>query len=380
MKILHVYKDYYPILGGIENHVRLLAEAQAALGHDVTVLVTARGARTTEDVMNGVRVVRAGRLATVASTPLSLALVREVSRRRPDVTHLHYPYPVGEVAHLLMGRGRRAVLTYHSDVVRQRRLMRLYAPLMQRVLRSVDRIIVTTPNYLESSKVLRAFHDKCSVIPFGIDRQRFCSVDEDAARALRARLGGGPLLLFVGVLRYYKGLNYLLDAMRRLSARSAVRLVIVGDGPEGGPLRQQAEALGLTGRVHFAGRVSDEELPLYYRAADVFVLPASERSEAFGLVQLEAMSAGLPVVCTEVGTGTSWVNRHGESGWVVPPKDPGALVAAISALLEDDVLRARMAQGALERSHVFSPDAMVREIVELYGELVPGAAAPRGAG
>jgi len=379
MKILHVYKDYYPVLGGIENHLRLLAEAQAALGHDVTALVTAQGTRSSEEMMHGVRVIRAARLATVASTPLSSALARTVSRLSPDITHLHYPYPVGEVAHLVFGRGRRAVLTYHSDVVRQRRLMRLYAPVMQRVLRRVDRIIVTTPNYLESSAVLRAFHDKCSVIPFGIDRQRFCCVDAEAARALRARVGGGPLLLFVGVLRYYKGLSYLLEAMVRLSARFAARLVIVGDGPEGSALRQQARDLGLLGCVHFAGRVSDEELPLYYRAADIFVLPASERSEAFGLVQLEAMSSGLPVVCTEVGTGTSYVNRHGESGWVVPPKDPDALVRAIASLLEDDALRARMAAGALQRSQVFTPDAMVREILGLYHEVVPGAGGAEGA-
>lgn len=370
MRILHVYKDYFPVLGGIENHVRLLAEAQAALGHDVTVLVTNPGARTTRDELNGVRIVRAGRLATVASTPLSPALVRELARHDADVTHLHYPYPVGEVAHLLVGRGRRAVLTYHSDVVRQKRLMRLYNPLMGRVLRSIDRIVVSTPNYLESSRVLRAFRDKCCVIPYGIDRRRFLEVDEGATLALRERLGGGPLLLFVGVLRYYKGLSYLLDAMPRLNAR----LVIVGDGPEGEALRRQVDDLGIAGRVVFAGRVPDEELPLYYRAADLFVLPASERSEAFGLVQLEAMSSGLPVVCTELGTGTSYVNQHGESGWVVPPRDAGALAESITMLLGDDALRRRLAAGALARSKRFSAEGMVREILGVYSELVSGVA------
>jgi len=371
MRILHVYKDYYPVFGGIENHVRLLAEAQAALGHDVTVLVTDLGLRTRRDAMNGVRVIRAGRMATVASTPLSPALARELARQTPDVTHLHYPYPPGEVAHWLLGRGRRTVLTYHSDVVRQRRLMRLYAPLMVRVLRSVDRILVATPNYLESSSVLRAFRDKCYVIPFGIDRRPFLEVDQAAARALRERLGGGPLLLFVGVLRYYKGLNYLLDAMRKLDAR----LVIVGDGPEGAALRRQAVELGVAGRVHFAGRVSDDELPLYYHAADLFVLPASERSEAFGLVQLEAMSSGLPVVCTELGTGTSYVNQHGVSGWVVPPRDAAALAGAIDMLLRDDALRQRLGADARARSEQFSAEGMVREILGVYEELVSGMTA-----
>lgn len=373
MRIVHVYKDYYPVLGGIENHVRLLAEAQAALGHDVTVLVTDPGARTSREELNGVRVIRAARLATVASTPLSVALPRELMRVDADITHLHYPYPVGEVAHLLARRGRRAVLSYHSDIVRQRRIMRVYAPIMGRVMRSVDRILVATPNYLESSSVLRAFSDKCCVIPYGIDRRRFVEADAEGARALRRRLGGGRLLLFVGVLRYYKGLRYLLEAMPRLDARLDARLVIVGDGPEGEALRRQAEALGVKRRVRFVGRVPDEELPLYYRAADLFVLPASERSEAFGLVQLEAMSSGLPVLCTELGTGTSYVNRHGDSGWVVPPRDAGALARAIDRLLGDDALRRRLAAGALARSEQFSAGRMVREIVGVYRELVPGA-------
>ncbi|HHX42366.1 MAG TPA: glycosyltransferase [Chloroflexi bacterium] len=370
MRILHVYKDYYPVLGGIENHVRLLAEAQAALGHAVTVLVTDPGPRTTCCELNGVRVIRAARLATVASTPLSLALPRALARQVADVTHLHFPYPLSEAAYLLAGRGRRAVLSYHSDVVRQKRLLRLYAPIMERVMRSVDRIVVATPNYLASSPVLRRYHDKCCIIPYGINRRRFVEADEAAARALRRQLGGGRLLLFVGVLRYYKGVRYLLEAMARLDPRLDARLVIVGDGPEGGALRRQAEILGITGRVVFCGRVPDEALPLYYRAADLFVLPASERSEAFGLVQLEAMSSGLPVLCTELGTGTSYVNQHDASGWVVPPRDADALARAIEKLLSDEALRRRLAAGALARSEQFSADGMVREILDVYRELV----------
>ena len=129
MNILHIYKDYPPILGGIENHLKVLAEGQAARGHAVTVLVTnPAGAQTTVTTENGVRVVRAGRLATVASTPLSIALPRWLMRERPDVTHLHFPYPFGDVAHALFGRARRTVITYHSDIVRQKSLLRLYAP------------------------------------------------------------------------------------------------------------------------------------------------------------------------------------------------------------------------------------------------------------
>jgi rhamnosyl/mannosyltransferase len=365
MRILHVYKDYYPILGGIENHMRLLAEHQAAAGHQVSVLVTDPGRRSRIQVMNGVRVISTGRLATIASTPLSLSLPMHLARQRPDITHLHYPYPVGEVAQYLLGHGRRTVLTYHSDVVRQQSILRLYRPLMERVLRRMDRILVTTPNYLASSATLQYFRDRCQIVPFGIDQEPFRSAPPDAGAALRRSLGDGPIILFVGVLRYYKGLQYLLDAMPHVPAR----LLIVGEGPMGESLRAQARDLQLADRVTFLGRVEDEDLPACYRAADIFVLPASERSEAFGLVQVEAMAAGLPVVSTELGTGTSYVNKDGESGLVVAPRDPAALAGAINNLLKDEPLRLRLARGALQRADLFTAERMVADIQRIYDEV-----------
>lgn len=365
-RILHIYKDYAPVVGGIENHVKLLAESQAAQGHEVTVLVTSPTRHTTVESLHSVRVIKAARLATVASTPLSLALPWELRRERPDIAHLHFPYPVGEVAQLFCGRARHTVLSYHSDVVRQARILRLYRPLQRRVLQVVERILVATPNYLESSATLQPLREKCRIVPYGIDRRPFLTAPPEAGQALRARYGGGPLLLFVGVLRYYKGLPYLLQAMPHVPGR----LLIVGEGPMGTALRTQAQALGLEERVIFVGRVADEELPAYYRAADLFILPASERSEAFGLVLVEAMSSGLPVISTELGTGTSYVNRDGESGLVVPPKDPAALAQAINRLLEDTPLRQRLAQGALARSALFSAERMLAAIEAVYAELL----------
>ncbi|NLG50316.1 MAG: glycosyltransferase [Chloroflexi bacterium] len=369
MRILHVYKDYYPVLGGIENHVRVLAEGQAAAGHDVTVLVTNTAPVTRVEMLDGVRVIKAGRLAHVASTPLSLGLPWQLARLKPQITHLHFPYPVGEVAQYLLGRGEHTVLSYHSDVVRQQAILRFYRPLMRRVLRSIDRILVATPNYLTSSEVLQPFRNKCCIVPYGIDRRRFMEVDLAAAQAVRARYApDGPLLLFVGVLRYYKGLQYLLEAMPDIPAR----LLIAGDGPMAPALREQVRALGLGSRVILAGRVPDEELPAYYHAADLFVLPSGERSEAFGLVLVEAMSAGLPVVSTELGTGTSYVNKQGESGVVVPAQNPQALAQAINALLADEPLRQRLAAGALARSALFDREPMLAQIEQVYAKLVAG--------
>jgi len=258
------------------------------------------------------------------------------------------------------------VLTYHSDVVRQARILRFYRPLQRRVLQAAERILVATPNYLESSPTLQPFREKCRIVPYGIDRRPFLTALPEAGQALRARYGGGPLLLFVGVLRYYKGLQYLLQAMPQVPGR----LLLVGEGPMGAALRAQAQDLGLAERVVFVGRVTDEDLPAYYRAADLFILPASERSEAFGLVLVEAMTSGLPVISTELGTGTSYVNQDGASGLVVPPKDPAALARAINRLLDDASLRARLAQGALARSALFSAERMVAAIEAIYAELL----------
>lgn len=369
MKILHVYKAYYPVVGGIENHVRALTEAQAAAGHEVTVLVTHASLRSRVEWLNGVRVIRAGRLAAPASTPLSLSLPLALARERPDITHLQFPYPVGEVAQWLFGRGRPCVLSYQSDVVRQRRLLRLYRPAMQRVLASVDRILVSSPNYLESSSTLQPYRHKCTVVPLGIDQRPFLEVDGQRVQALRERYGPGPLLLFTGVLRYYKGLSYLLEAMP--SVRGT--LLVVGEGPMGDEWRAQAEALGLGARVVFVGAASDDDLPAYYRAADLFVLPASERSEAYGLVLVEALTSGLPAVTTELGSGTSYVNRHGETGLVVPPRDAPALARAINALLGDDALRERMAANARVRSAEFALARMVAAVEGVYHQLLAEA-------
>ncbi len=372
MRILHVYKAYYPVLGGIENHIRLLAEGQAAAGHDVTVLVTAPGMRTRVEVRRGVRVIKAGRVAEVASTPLSLSLPIHLLRQRPEITHLHFPYPPGELAQAPLLGARATVLSYHSDVVRQKRLLKLYRPLMMGILRRVDRILVSSPAYLASSATLSHVRDRCTVLPYGIAQDPFRQVSPEAAQELRRALGPGPLVLFVGVLRYYKGLHYLLEAMQHVPAR----LVIVGEGPEGAALREQTEALGLTGQVTFAGRIEDEALPVYYRAADVFCLPASERSEAFGLVQVEALCSGLPIVSTELGTGTSYVNQDGVSGLVVPARDAQALAGALRHLVGDAELRQRLAAGALQRAQAFTAERMLHDIEDVYAQVLRGRATP----
>jgi rhamnosyl/mannosyltransferase len=370
VKILHLYKDYYPVLGGIEGHIRALAEGQAQAGHAVSVLVTSPTRRDSAESLGGVTVVRAGRLATVASTPVSPALAARLAGLRPDITHLHFPYPVGEVSQLLLNRGR-TVLTYHSDVVRgsQRLVLRLYRPLMRLILRRAARVIATSPNYVASSPHLRRLADRCVVIPLGVDTGRF-------APAPAALPSAPPTLLFLGRLRYYKGLDTLLEAMQTIDAR----LRIGGDGPLRGELEALAARLGVGARVEFAGAVPDEALADFYRSGDVFVLPASARSEAFGTVLLEAMACGLPCVTTELGTGTTYVVQDGVTGLVVPPRNPRALADALRRLLADGELRAQMGGAGRARARrEFSVETMVARVAAVYEWALAGQPAQAGA-
>lgn len=367
MKILHIYKDYYPILGGIENYLRWLAEGQAARGHEVMVLVTnPAGMKTVVREENGVRVIRAARLATVASTPLSVALAFLLAQQRPDIVHLHFPYPLGEISQCLLRRGRATVMTYHSDVIRQAGILRFYNPLLRHILRQVDRILPTSEPYIHSSPYLRPLSERCTVIPLGINVERFSHPQPQRVAAIRRRYPS-PLLLFVGRLRYYKGLPILIEAMRKVQAT----LLIVGTGPEAAALGDLAYLAGVSDRVHFLGDVSDANLPAYYQAADIFVLPSSHRSEAFGIVLLEAMASSTPVISTELGTGTSWVNQHGKTGLVIPPRDVDALITAIQRLLADPDLRRRMGTHAYDRvQQEFALPVVIERVLAVYQELL----------
>jgi len=360
VRIVHVYKDYFPVLGGIENHVRVLAEGQAAAGHGVGVVVCALGRRTRRTVEAGVSVVRAARWGTLRSMPLSPAYGAALRGVAADVIHVHSPFPLGEQAALRRVPGTPVVVTHHSDVVKQKLLLRFYAPLYRRFLDRVSRVIVTSAAYARTSPWLAPHGAKCRVVPLGIDAHAFAP--GPAGEAAQTDL------LFAGKLRYYKGLDDLLQALERLEG---VRLAVVG----GGRMRQRLEALAaapaLAGRVRFLGEVPDAALPLLYRSAKVFVLPANCRAEAFGTVLLEAMASGLPCITTELGTGTSWVVQDGVSGRVVPPRDPDALARAVRELLDDPAKCRRMGDAGRARVlETFTTDRMAAGVEAVYREVL----------
>ena len=358
MRILHLYKDYAPVVGGIENLVKTLAEAQVRNGHHVSVLVCAPGMRPSVRMEQGVRVVRAGRLCTAASMPLSLDFVFRLCRERPDVTHIHSPFPLGEWAHRQWGRGA-TVISHHADVVRQKRLLALYSPIYRRVLRGAHRIIAASPAYRDGSPWLSPHRAKCRLVPYGIDSERFSPGPDEKDPY--------PTILFTGKHRYYKDVGTLLKAVVQVPD---ARLRILGDGPMRAQWESEAAGLGLGRRVEFLGEVSDADLPAHYRRAHVFVLPSNSRAEAFGMVLLEAMASGLPCVTTEIGTGTSWIVQHGVTGFVVPPRNPEAMAHALNQLVENEDLRCRM--GAAGRKRVetsFRIQDMVSGVEEVYRQV-----------
>ena len=366
MRVLQLYKDYHPVRGGVEGHLRLLAEGLATRGHEVTALVSAPGPRGLDERRGGVRVIGAGRLATVASTPLSPALPLLLARARPDLVHLHHPFPPGDLAALLAARGVPLVVTYHSDIVRQRRLGRALAPLIRATLRRARRIIATSPRSIRSSPMLAPVASRCRVVPFGVELERYRAADPARVAALRARFPG-PLVLFVGRLRYYKGADRLVRAMAEVPARA---IFVGGDATvRRADLEALATQLGLSERVHFLGEQDDAELLACYAAADIFALPSVERSEAFGIAQVEAQAAGLPVVCTELGTGTSYVTLHGRTGIVVPPDDVPALARALRTLVASPELARAMGEaGRARAAREFGLYRMLDRVEAVYDE------------
>jgi glycosyltransferase involved in cell wall biosynthesis len=345
--VLHVYKDYYPpVRGGIEQSIQRLCEGLSDR-YDMRVLVAAGKSGPGEETINGVRVIRVPELGRFASTPVAYGFISRLKEVKADIIHFHQPHPTGEIAALVAKPKGKWVSTYHSDIVRQARALKLYSPFLRRFMDRLDRIAPTSPRYMETSDWLKPHLHKCTPVPFGIDHQKFAKTPalEIKAAELRKKYGRN-MALFAGRLRYYKGVNVLILAAARIPDMQAV---IIGDGPLDSELRTLARELGAAERIHFVGEVDDESLLAHYHACDVFCLPAVARSEAFGIVQLEAMACGKPVISTELGTGVSYVNKDGVSGLIVEPNNVESMTAALEKIFNDGNLREQLGCGARDR-------------------------------
>lgn len=364
LRVLHVGKFYPPYWGGMETHLETLcSELKNCL--TVAVVVANDCNRNSEEVLDGVNVVRIAKLFSVKSAPICPAMARRIRQTPADIVHLHLPNPTALIACLMSGRKEHLILTWHSDIVRQKLLSRAVRPLEHKFLKSCDACIATSPNYIESSPLLKQYQGRCRVIPYGIPIERFRSGDASTVSAIRQRYGP-HIVLGVGRLIYYKGFEYAIAAMTRVDGR----LLIIGDGPLRRRLERYTQALGMRNRVVFLGEVQNHEISSYYHAADVFVLPSVERSEAFGIVQLEAMACGKPVVNTRLDSGVPFVSLDGVTGITVPPSNAEELAAAINKLLRNDELRVKYGQAARKRvQDEFSVELMARRTLDLYHEV-----------
>lgn len=370
VRVLQVYKLYPPTVGGMERVVQSLAEGLRGRAQ-VDILACQPRGRGVREKVHGIDVERVGSVGTFFRTPLAPGFPRRLRRRSRDydVLHFHHPSPWTMFAHLLAGSRRdRIVLTYHSDIVRQRFLGWLFRPLLRAFLRRAQIVLVTSPGLLATSRDLAPVRDRCRVVPLGVDVEEFLAVPPEKVDA--GDLPPGRVVLCVGRLNYYKGVRYLVEAMAHVDGV----LLIAGDGEERPKLEELARRLGVADRVRFLGRVSEGMKRWCYERCDVFVLPSVAPSEAFGIVQLEAMAHGKPVVNTDLPGGVPFVSVHGETGLTVPPRDPRALGQAIQSLL-DDPARAR-ALGAAASRRVraeFSLSRFLDENLRAYADAVQPA-------
>lgn len=379
IRVLQVNKLYYPVTGGIERVVQQLAEGLCK-DTDTKVLVCRKKGKTVVEQVGGVEVTRASSMGMLSSLPLSVSFLwkfRRMAKDR-DIIHIHMPFPLGDLACFLSGYKGKVILWWHSDIVRQKRLMKLYRPLMEWLLRRADCIVVATQGHIDGSKYLQPYEDKCRIIPYGVDPK----MEREAERWYEDRKPHKKSdkkpdvvnYLFVGRLVYYKGCRIMIEAFARAAeADRRLRLDIVGMGPLEPELKKQTEELGVTDQIYFHADVSDDELIRYFKECDVFVLPSLQRSEAFGLVQIEAMAFGKPVINTRLPSGVPYVSLHGETGLTVEPGNVTELAEAMQYLAEHPSERQQMGKRARERmEEQFRMDTMLENVKKLYEELVEG--------
>jgi rhamnosyl/mannosyltransferase len=369
LKILQVTKFYYPYSGGIERVAKDIAEGLKDRIEIEVLACMPRGFGKSE-IINNVMVTKASCLGIFYGMPLSLTfpLLLALKSRNVDILHFHLPFPLADSSYLLVGSRRpKVIVTYHSDLIKHNPFLRFYKPLLLSFLKRVDKILVTSPNLLEHSKSLTAFKNKCTVVPLSIDLKEFTLHNKLQKEFDLGIYPGERIVLFVGRLSYYKGLKYLIEAMKNVEAK----LLIVGVGALREELLEIVKSLGIKDKVIFLGKISDDKLKYCYQICDLFVLPSVEHSEAFGIVQLEAMAYGKPIINTNLLTGVPYVSIDGETGITVPPKDSKALSEAINRILNSHSLALKFGENALKRvSEHFSREKMLDSIYAVYKDIM----------
>lgn len=372
MKIIHFGKYYSPDQGGIENVTLYLARGAVAAGHQATVVCFGTNAKLSEENIDGVNVIRAPMAALIKSQPLGLTYVTKclILARKFDIIHLHAPNIVASICALFIGRKARLLVHWHSDILHKGFIENILIPLERALLKRADCIVATSLAYAEASESLAPFREKIKVIPIGVPDTLPIAGTAEIPLTLAERIAGRQIVLAVGRLVPYKGFDVLINAAQHLISNAIV--VIVGDGPLRQELEQSVTDAGINTRVIFTGRLSDVALHELFKQARLYCLSSNSKAEAFGVVLLEAMTYGLPIVATKIpGSGVSWVNQHHYSGLNVSINDPQEMAAACNHILGSPDLHRDLTQGSRQRFlDEFQEKTFLRRIIKTYKRLI----------
>ncbi len=365
MKVLHVGKYYPPHMGGMEIYLQQLVLHQSKV-MDVAAIVASDLRRTQVEFLDGAKIARVASLGVIASMPITPTMAWPIRQNKADLVHLHTPNPGAALALLMSGHSGKLIITHHADTLGRKQLRRLTDPFVRRVMERAAAIIVTSKRYLETSEELAPFRDKCRIIPLGIDPTPHKRNDDAATKNIRATYGEG-LILAVGRLVPYKGFEYLIRSMKSVNGV----LLLVGTGPLQDELQGCIQECGVQDKVLMLGRVDD--IAQYYKAAKIFVIPSITRAEAFGLVQIEAMAAGIPVINTDIPSGVPEVSVHGQTGFTVPPTRKHWQMQSIYCSTMRNCGNSSDEKHALQAHDKFSMEKIVKQTLDLYETVMAGS-------
>lgn len=363
MRVLQLGKFFPPDIGGIET---VMSDITISLNNrNITcdVLCSNSKAEYSEEILPcGAKIMRCasfGKIASMALAPQMIIKLRQIISGY-DIIHLHSPDPMATFALLLSKhKGKKVILHWHGDIIRQKFLLKLYAPFQSMLLKIADSVIATSPKYIDYSPSLQKVADKVVIIPIGVESsfdKTLYNFSENQAK---------KSIFSLGRMVYYKGFEYLIEAMKYLPD---FKLYLGGGGEQKEALQNLIKSLDLGDRISLLGEIDDERRIFNYNTNSLFVLPSINRSEAFGVVQIEAMSCKMPVVSTNIaGSGVPWVNKDGESGIVVPLCDAKAISEAVLRIMEN---YSHFSNGAYNRylEH-FTLDKMIDKIISLYDRI-----------
>ena len=369
MKVLHLGK-FYPIQGGVE---KVMFDIVCGLSQfkeiDCDMLCASTTKKDTVINVGAAKIFCTSTWMKAFATMISPGMITTLRRicNNYDIIHIHHPDPMATLALKLSAYKGKVVLHWHADILKQKIALKLYEPLQKWLIYRADVIVGTTPKYLQSSPYLQDPALKKICIPIGIDP---IGVNNESIESIKNQYPAKHIIFSLGRLVEYKGYKYLIEAAKYLPDNYII--LIGGSGPLKQSLEEQIRLNNLTHKVILLGRVSDKDLPSYYGACDVYVLSSIWKTEAFGIVQIEAMSCGKPVVATKIpGSGVDWVNEDGVSGLNVEPENAKAIADAINSIMTDKNRYDHFSTGARHRyESLFQKDLMIKKCLDLYNSLL----------